>query len=345
MTARPSLNYDKYVLKTEISPSKFNGRRHVYTAFIYNIKKPIQTIDIYNYLQKKGIKDVIVEPKYDGLYVQVAKDGSEVRVWSDLGNDLTANISSKIVEKVKQLSCKTLVAEGELELFINGKHEARGLITGLIHRRKRNLSPRVHEVVTLFDCLYLNGVDISTKNTQERLNSLKTLRLPQLLTPIKVPLNMVPYWRVKNPTSLQAVAKKICKLRHFEGIIIKPTNQTAHNLKFIKFKKYIEFALSVLKRIPTRTRGVYNYDLGALTREGKLIKVARSYNTRLRLTPGDHAAVACFNVSAYMEDGKIKRVHLYAPKIQTKTTAPVNSVDIIVKTAKAFGVLEMHRKL
>ena len=333
------------MLKAEISPTRFNGRRHVYDAFIFDVRKPIRTTDVYKYLQRRGIKDVIVEPKYDGLYVQVAKDGSEVRVWSDLGNNLTTNISSKIVEKVKQLPCKTLVAEGELELFINGKHEARGLITGLIHRRKRNLPPGVHEVVTLFDCLYLNGVDISTKNTQERLNSLKTLKLPQLLTPSRVPLNMVPYWRVKNPTSLQAVAKKICRLRHFEGVIIKPTNQTARNLRFIKFKKYIEFALSVLKRIPTRTRGVYNYDLGALTHEGKLIKVARSYNTRLRLTPGDHAAVACFNVSAYMKDGKIKRVHLYAPKIQTKTTAPVNSVDTIIKTAKAFGVLEMHRKL
>jgi len=333
------------VIKAEITPTRFNGRRHVYDAFIFDIRKPIRTTDVYNYLQKKNIKDAIVEPKYDGLYVQVAKDGNKVHVWSDLGNDLTTSVSSKIVEGVKRLPCRTLVAEGELELFINGKHEARGLITGLIHRRRRNLPPGVHEVVTLFDCLYLNGADISTKNTQERLDSLKTLKLPQLLAPAKVSLNMVPYWRVKNPTALQAVAKKICRLRHFEGVIIKPTNQTARNLRFIKFKKYIEFALSVLKRIPTKTRGVYNYDLGALTHERKLIKVARSYNTRLRLTPGDHAAVACFNVSAYMEDGKIKRVHLYAPKIQTKTTAPVNSVDTIIKTAKTFGVLEMHRKL
>ena len=330
------------MLAKKITPGKFNGRQHDYVAFIFNVKK-VNTRELLSFMRKKygAQPDFIVEPKYDGLYIQISKEGNSIKAYSDQGNPL--QLPDPIIEALKKLPCDDLVAEGELETYVNKKHQPRGITIGLIHRRKKTRN-NVHAVLTLFDCLYIDNKDISHQTTLERLEELKSLPIPSELTPIDTPLNRVPYERARSLSEIDRSVRKFCRIRHFEGAILKPTKQDAHNLTFIKFKRYIEFALKVINRIPTKTKGVYNYDLGAINEKGDLELVGRSHNSELYLNKGDVVAVACYNVSVYIDNtGKRVRVRLYSSTIQNKTTAPVNTIKTILQTAKSYNMLEIHK--
>jgi len=332
------------MLTSQIQPNRFNGRRHKYTAFIFNVKK-INTSKLLSYLKKRFARnfDFIIEPKYDGLYVQISKLGSKIKIYSDQGNELTSNVDERIIEALQNLDCQSLVAEGELETYLNKKHQPRGITIGLIHKKEK-LTQKYHMVLTLFDCLYLDGKDLSSKNTLERLKALSTLHLKSQISPLDIFLNQVPYARATSLASLNKIIRSFCKIKHFEGVIIKPTSQSAKTLTFIKFKRYIEFALQVIKKIPTKTPSVYNYDVGALNEKGRLELVARTHNSRLSLSPGTKVAVAAYNVSLYVDQtGKRIRVRLYSSTIQNETNAPVNTIKTIIKTAKDYHVLEIHK--
>jgi len=330
------------MLAREIRPGKFNGRRHEYVAFVFHVKE-VNTKDLINFIRKKygSTPDFIIEPKYDGLYIQISKDGNTVKAFSDQGNRL--RLPPTIAQSIKALPCSTLVAEGELETYINQRHQPRGVTIGLMHKKEKPIG-KLHPVLTLFDCLYINGKDFSTKTTLERLKALESLKLPSKITPTDIFLNRVPYQRARSLDEIDRSVRKFCRIKHFEGAILKKTSQTAHNLEFIKFKRYIEFALRIANKIPTKTKGVYNYDLAALNEAGKYEIVGRSFNSALSLKEGDTAAVACFNVSIYLDKtGKRIRVRLYSSTIQNKTTAAVNTIKTILETARSYNMLEVHK--
>jgi len=331
------------MLKSPITPGQFNGRQKQYTAFIYNVKK-INTTPLLKFLKRKyhDHLQVIVEPKYDGLYLQISKKGNEIKIYSDQGNELTHQIDPQIIKALTRVPSQDLVAEGELESYIKGVHQPRGVTIGLTHGIKFTRS-KAHTVLTLFDLLYKNK-DISNLPTLKRLNELYKLNLPHKISPIHTSLNLVPYIKALNYVTLTKAIHKFTQISHFEGVILKDLNQTARHLHFIKFKKYIEFTLQVIKIIPTHTPHVYNYDLAAFDSHGKLIKIARSHNSRLKLNVGDSVIVACFNVSLYLDKNeKFQKVQLYSTTIQSTTTASPNTIKTIIKTAKIYSILEIHK--
>src|SRR5690348_1839462 len=57
-------------------------------------------------------EDVTVEHKLDGARIQVHRRGDDVRVWTRSLREITDNVP-EIVERVRALSCQTVVLDGE----------------------------------------------------------------------------------------------------------------------------------------------------------------------------------------------------------------------------------------
>lgn len=131
----------------------------------------------------------LLEYKLDGARVQVHKQGSEVRVFSRQGNDVTAAVPD-IIEPIQLLPVSDLVLDGEALVF-GDDGTPRPFQTSMRRFGRRRDDATLRAQLPLqsfyFDCLRLNGetlIDADTLSRQESLrDSLPTdLRMPSLRT-------------------------------------------------------------------------------------------------------------------------------------------------------------------
>jgi len=131
----------------------------------------------------------LLEFKLDGARVQVHKRGGQVRVYSRRLNEVTTAVP-EIVALGKRLAADEAILDGET-LALRGDGKPHPFQTTMRRFGRRldveALRARLPLSVFFFDCLYLNGKDLTDLPTLERLSHLRQVAraehlLPQLVT-------------------------------------------------------------------------------------------------------------------------------------------------------------------
>jgi ATP-dependent DNA ligase len=109
------------------------------------------------------------EPKWDGFRALVFRDGDEVEILSKSGKSL-ARYFPEIVEMVAAIACDSFTLDGELILPIGGVLSFDALQARLHPAPSRiaRLSGETPAQLMLFDCLKLDGRDLSAAPLAER---------------------------------------------------------------------------------------------------------------------------------------------------------------------------------
>jgi DNA ligase-1 len=131
------------------------------------------------------LSEAAFEFKLDGARVQVHKAGEDVRVFSRRLNDVTNSVPD-IVETVRALPVRELILDGEALSFQPGGQPQPFQVTMRRFGRKLDIAA-ARELLPLrpffFDCLWLDGEDLTLAPAYERIATLSAIMPPQLIVP------------------------------------------------------------------------------------------------------------------------------------------------------------------
>lgn len=140
----------------------------------------------------ESVRDVLArtpsaafEYKFDGARVQVHRLGSDVRVFSRSGQDVTSRVP-EVVESVLALPAQSLVLDGEVVAFgRDGRHLPFQTTMQRFGRRKGHEQLRTTLPLSqmFFDCLYLDGEELLDRSNSERFAALTSSLPPTLVVP------------------------------------------------------------------------------------------------------------------------------------------------------------------
>ena len=179
-----------------------------------------------------------VQPKLDGLRGQIHFDRKKdlVEIYSRNMGNMTAQYP-EIVASIKQLPIDSIILDSEIIGF-NEETSTYSRFQDTMKRKRKysveEFSQSIPVKAMCFDCLYLNGEDLTGKPIEERLVALKTL----LAEPPKA-LAMLETIKMETEEELEAYFKDKVEAGQ-EGIITKQpgTNYEpgTRNFKWIKLK-------------------------------------------------------------------------------------------------------------
>src|SRR5215813_8481052 len=99
----------------------------------------------------------VYEEKYDGYRILAYKEGKKVTLLSRNAKDRTQSFSA-VADAIRALPSKTLLLDGEVVAFDSK----------LVSRFQLLQQGEVPYVYMVFDCLYLNGMDLRSRPLPER---------------------------------------------------------------------------------------------------------------------------------------------------------------------------------
>lgn len=179
-----------------------------------------------------------VQPKLDGLRGQIHFDRNKdlVEIYSRNMENMTAQYP-EIVTSIKQLPIDSIILDSEIIGF-NEETSTYSRFQDTMKRKRKysveEFSQSIPVKAMCFDCLYLNGEDLTGKSIEERLIALKTV----LAEPPKA-LSMLETIKMETEEELEAYFKDKVEAGQ-EGIITKQpgTNYEpgTRNFKWIKLK-------------------------------------------------------------------------------------------------------------
>jgi DNA ligase-1 len=117
-----------------------------------------------------GDGPMICEHKLDGARVQLHREGDAVRVFSRQMNDVTARVP-ELVAAALALRCDSIVLDGEAIAFGADGRPRPFQVTMQRFGRQRGAADLVAQLplsVRYFDCLHLDGVDLTGHDTRAR---------------------------------------------------------------------------------------------------------------------------------------------------------------------------------
>ena len=236
--------------------------------------------------------DFYVEPKYDGKRVQAHRKSDQFKLFTDDGNDITADLPD-IVAELKGFDASEFILDGELVIY-NGQrqplpHEA---IVGAIH--KKGPADETSIRYKVIDILWLNGksqVNLPLKERKELLS-----RFPNTNH-----IHKVEYHQAKGGDDLI----KTIKSHHTnEGSVIKKIDSRYgkdYAKDWYKYKRQHELDAQVTDRETTKS-GAYVYTCAILDEKGNLVEIGKTFATSIKAEKGDILRVAVDRVT--VEDGK-----------------------------------------
>tara|TARA_R110002012_G_scaffold12877_5_gene56518 strand:- start:472 stop:3018 length:2547 start_codon:yes stop_codon:yes gene_type:complete len=282
--------------------------------------KPMYRIFELNDLEQlKGFSgEYLVQEKYDGMRVQIHKNGKTIKILSYNQKD----ISDKCPEQVERLDKKHIgncILDGELMLFKNDKalHRA-STISHIFKKPIEDAELRLH----VFDIMSHDDKDLLDEPLRERINILLYQYAQHSSEELAYPSKK----DTRIADSIKEVgdyAEEIMNLPASEGVVIKDIESTYQlgskkNPKWVKWKKFVDLDVIVLDDKTTKS-GLHSYTLGIgpLTAEQ-----ARSYKT------------VELKDKAYLSVGKA---------LNTKQSVKVGSivrvkVDEVKKTKEGFSL-------
>src|SRR5206468_1974828 len=179
---------------------------------------------------------VVVQPKYDGIRVQIHKNGANVRVFSRNLEDFSL-MFVELVAAAKKLKDRTLILDGEA-IGYNPESEEYVMFQQTASRRRQHgieeAAASLPLVAFVFDVLYRNGKDLTPLPYGERYALLgEVLGGSTVLTP--APLTTTSSAEELTKTLLDNISKGL------EGVVVKrmdsPYQAGARNFNWVKLKR------------------------------------------------------------------------------------------------------------
>jgi DNA ligase 1 len=184
----------------------------------------------------KKLGTVVVQPKYDGIRVQIHKNGARVRIFSRNLEDFT-EMFVELVAAARELDDRTLILDGEA-IGYNPESEEYVMFQQTASRRRQHgieeAAASLPLVAFVFDVLYRNGKDLTPLPYGERYALLaEVLGESRVLTP--APLTSTDSAEELTRTLLDNISKGL------EGVVVKrmdsPYQAGARNFNWVKLKR------------------------------------------------------------------------------------------------------------
>ncbi len=180
---------------------------------------------------------VAVQPKYDGIRVQIHKDGTAVRVFSRNLEDLTL-MFSELTAATQALKEKTLILDGEAIAYSKASDEYLPFHLTTTRRRVHGVEQAAKDlplVAFIFDILYRDGQDLTALPYEERLALVdQVIAGSTVLLP--APIIKTDSVEILTKTLLDNITQGL------EGVVVKrpdsPYQAGARNFNWVKLKRH-----------------------------------------------------------------------------------------------------------
>ena len=180
---------------------------------------------------------VAVQPKYDGIRVQIHKNGSEVRVFSRNLEDYTL-MFSELTAAAQALKDETLILDGEAIAYSRELEEYLPFQLTASRRRQHGIEQAARElplVAFIFDILYRNGHDLTELPYEERLALVDAVIAGSTVL-LPAPIIKTDSVEVLTKTLLDNISQGL------EGVVVKRPDSKyqagARNFNWVKLKRH-----------------------------------------------------------------------------------------------------------
>jgi DNA ligase 1 len=177
-----------------------------------------------------------VQPKYDGLRVQIHKNGDDVSIFSRNLESMT-EMFPELVAAAAELEVETVILDGEAIAYNPDSEEYVHFVETTARRRKEGIeemAARVPMRAFVFDVMFRDGSDLTPLPYERRFEIVKEL-LRESDTLIPAPLTMTDSAEVLTRELLDNIS------RGLEGVVAKrldsPYQAGARNFNWVKLKR------------------------------------------------------------------------------------------------------------
>jgi DNA ligase-1 len=184
----------------------------------------------------KKLGPVAVQPKYDGVRVQIHKNGSEVRVFSRNLEDYSL-MFTELVTAAKKLKDRSLILDGEAIGYNPESEEYLAFQQTASRRRRHGIEEAAAStplVAFVFDVLYRNGKDLTRLPYEQRYALLKEVLAGSRVL-LATALTRTDSAEELTRTLLDNISKGL------EGVVVKrmdsPYQAGARNFNWVKLKR------------------------------------------------------------------------------------------------------------
>jgi DNA ligase-1 len=180
---------------------------------------------------------VAVQPKYDGIRVQIHKNGDDVRIFSRNLEDFTV-MFSELTTAAKALKDPALILDGEAIAYSKESEEFFPFQLTASRRRQHGIEQAAKDlplIAFVFDILYRNGKDLTEVPYEQRLAQVdEVIAGSTVLLP--APIIKTDSTEVLTKTLLDNIS------RGLEGVVVKrpdsPYQAGARNFNWVKLKRH-----------------------------------------------------------------------------------------------------------
>jgi len=180
---------------------------------------------------------VAVQPKYDGIRVQIHKNGKDVRIFSRNLEDFTL-MFAELATAARQLKDRSLILDGEAIAYSREAEEYVPFQLTASRRRKHGIEEAAKELplsAFIFDILYRDGRDLTELAYEKRLDIVdEVIKGSSVLLP--APIIKTDSVDVLTKTLLDYIGQGL------EGVVVKrpdsPYQAGARNFNWVKLKRH-----------------------------------------------------------------------------------------------------------
>lgn len=275
--------------------------------FLIPNKPMFRIFEIDDLKEIKGLSgEFVVQEKYDGMRIQIHKVDNNVKIYSYNKIDITDKCPEQ-VEEIKKKHFGSCILDAELMLFLDDEPLHRAETISYVFKLKDENKKGVLKS-HVFDIMQHEGKSVMEEPLRERINILlyqySQHSSEMLAFPSKKDTRMA-----DSIKEVLEYSKDIMKLPASEGVVIKDMESTyyrgiAQNPKWIKWKKFVDLDVIVLKDRKTKS-GLHSYTMGI----GPVpASVVREYET-VEFEDKEYLEVGkALNTKTNVEVGKIVRV-------------------------------------
>jgi hypothetical protein len=269
-------------------------------AFKFEFMKPAKTHsnsnEFYDINDFKNLKlgDYFVEPKYDGIRVQLRKAGYKVWILTDSGNDITEKLPNIAEEARTKIPFTVCILDCELAAYRGSQRLDHSGVTAFL--RSTTPPEDYHLRLKPFDILLYEGTDMREKELADRKKILAKVPWSESIHPIK-------YKLVKAESLIAAIEEMTTS----EGAMIKDASSKYNRSGegWYKWKKQYEIDAQVIAVDGKPDGYIYTCKVGNIT-------IGETYLTQVKANVGDIITVSVDHVTK-KENGTWG---WYAPKVK-----------------------------
>ena len=251
-----------------------------------------------------GGEGIYVEPKHNGVRVQIHKAGRKVICWTAGKKDVSGNMPS--IVKSLQAIPHDFVVEGEVELFVKNKHRPRATTAGMLTSGQVNREREGNLRLTLYDLLWYDGKDLHTQPYSDRAEKLKEFDKYTFSN-----VKLVEQEVINSLGDLQAAVEQMGDMEGSEGAMLKLPSYTyeldGKTSRMMKYKKEMSLDVKIINRhIVDRSTSTYTYDCAVAGPGGDDVPIGTTFNTNVKSETGI-IKVSFSNLNEYYDPDTGKR--------------------------------------